>query len=252
MHSKSVLIILLLLFVFSTINSQFEPEVIIPDTLNHPDTSLQGIPLTICGLFSKPVNGKVISSFGKRGRRYHTGTDIKLSKGDTVYAALGGKVIKATRFYGYGKMIVIEHDSDYQTYYAHLSGYNVNVGDRVAKGQAIGFGGRTGRATTCHLHFEIRYKGKAYNAEAFINKMNNNNLKPETDNAALACKNQNSLPDNSIPSKKIIHYIKKKDTLYSLSKKYGTTVEKVCATNNILPQSKLKIGDKLIIETLEN
>lgn len=110
----------------------------------------------LIGSYQQPFLGKVISPYGKRGKIMHTGTDIKLQKGDTVKAAFTGVVTKASNYYGYGKLIVVKHNFGIETYYAHLSKFLIKVNDTVTTGQPIGLGGRTGRATTNHLHFEIR------------------------------------------------------------------------------------------------
>ena len=70
---------------------------------------------------------------------------------------------KAERFSSYGNYISIEHGGELQTRYAHLSGYNVVAGQRVHKGDLIGYIGTTGRSTGPHLHYEVRIAGQAVN-----------------------------------------------------------------------------------------
>ena len=115
--------------------------------------------------FTIPGDGKVISRFGMRSGRMHSGTDIKMAKGDTIYASFYGVVTRAASYYGYGNMVVLQHANNLETYYAHLSAFLVKNKDTVWQGQPIGLAGSTGRSTTNHLHFEIRENGKAYNPE---------------------------------------------------------------------------------------
>ena len=106
------------------------------------------------------ANSKVISAYG--GKRRHTGVDIKNGPGTEVYAAFDGLVVQSGTFSGYGKCITLRHTNGLETRYSHNSKNYVSVGDKVKAGQVIGIVGRTGRATTEHLHFETRVAGKAF------------------------------------------------------------------------------------------
>jgi murein DD-endopeptidase MepM/ murein hydrolase activator NlpD len=109
------------------------------------------------------------SRFGYRsdpftgGARFHAGVDIKARWGDTVGASRAGVVEFAGWYHGYGNMIIINHGGGVTTRYAHLSGFDVAVGSRVERGQIIGRAGSTGRATSPHLHYEVRVEGNAIN-----------------------------------------------------------------------------------------
>ena len=110
------------------------------------------------GVYRVPLaNCRVISPYGKRGRSFHTGIDLKSSKrgGDPVTAARGGKVIKIGRRGGYGNMVLLQHADGTMTRYAHLRRVDVGLGEAVLAGDVLGRVGDTGRATTPHLHFEI-------------------------------------------------------------------------------------------------
>ena len=114
-----------------------------------------------------PVNGGVISSpYGGRtdpiasGFEYHHGVDIALEYGEPIYAAGAGTVTKAGTNGGYGIFTSIDHGNGYQTQYGHMSAVAVKAGQKVAKGEVIGFVGNTGYSTGPHLHFEVLSDGQ--------------------------------------------------------------------------------------------
>jgi LysM repeat protein len=122
--------------------------------------------------FVNPITGKVISKFGKRGRRMHTGTDIKLNLGDSVLCAFDGRVRLAKRFNGYGNMVLVRHKNGLETLYGHLKEIKVKVNDSIKAGDLIGYGGHTGRATCDHLHFETRLFGEPFDNSKYIDFRN--------------------------------------------------------------------------------
>ena len=113
--------------------------------------------------FTWPVDGRVISPFGKRHGSWHAGMDIKAEIGTPILAAAPGVVISSGQERAYGRVIRMEHESGFVTVYAHNLENLVEVGDRVSGGTIIATVGRTGRATTPHLHFEVRHEGMVYN-----------------------------------------------------------------------------------------
>jgi murein DD-endopeptidase MepM/ murein hydrolase activator NlpD len=116
-----------------------------------------------------PLPGaKVISPYGRRGGRGHSGVDLKTKPDDEIRAAFDGEVVFSAKFAGYGNLIRILHGNGLETYYSHNSKNLVKVGDRVKAGDVIALTGRTGRATTEHLHFETRINGKAYDPSRFF------------------------------------------------------------------------------------
>lgn len=131
----------------------------------------QAPPTIGTGKFSKPVSRSyVISSrFGSRWGSFHTGIDLAMPTGSAVLAADGGKVVFAGTQSSYGKLVIIDHGGNMQSYYAHNSKLLVSKGDKVFKGQKIALSGNTGRSTGPHLHFEIRVNGVPKNPTSYLN-----------------------------------------------------------------------------------
>jgi LysM repeat protein len=214
--------------------------------------------------FVMPVEGSFLSPFGYRGRRVHSGVDIKLEAGDPVNAAFDGVVRMARRYSGYGNCVVIRHFNGIETLYGHLSKISVRVNQQVKAGDIIGLGGHTGRASCNHLHFETRFQGKAFNPKQLIN-FDTYALLSDTFNVTRATyghsrdyvpgiSSTDQLSDNSGVSStskakssksKKYHTIKSGDTLSALSRKYGTTVKQICSINGIKPSKKLQLGTKI-------
>jgi murein DD-endopeptidase MepM/ murein hydrolase activator NlpD len=101
-----------------------------------------------------------------RAYRFHQGIDLVGRIGTPIYATADGLVINPysnSSMSGYGKVVVIDHGFGYRTLYAHLSKIAVKPGERVERGQIIGYLGSTGRSKGPHLHYEIHYRGKPVN-----------------------------------------------------------------------------------------
>lgn len=121
--------------------------------------------------WSYPLLGsKVISPYG--GKRHHSGVDLKTRPNDNVRAAFDGVVTRSGRFSGYGNCIVIKHANSLETLYSHQSKNLVKAGQRVKAGEVIGLTGRTGRATTEHLHFEVHFQGRKVNPAVVFDHAN--------------------------------------------------------------------------------
>ncbi len=119
--------------------------------------------------YSFPLPGaKVISPYG-RGRGHHSGIDIKTCAKDTIRCAFDGVVRMAKPYSAYGNVIVVRHPSGLETIYSHNFKNLVQSGDTVKAGQAIALTGRTGRASTEHLHFETRINGQHFDPNLIFN-----------------------------------------------------------------------------------
>lgn len=100
---------------------------------------------------------EVTSTFGRRGRSFHEGIDLKAKQGTPVYAAQAGKVLySGSKIRGYGRMVILRHNGAIATVYAHNSRLMVRKGEFVKKGQLIAMTGNTGHSSGPHLHFEVR------------------------------------------------------------------------------------------------
>jgi murein DD-endopeptidase MepM/ murein hydrolase activator NlpD len=120
--------------------------------------------------FIWPVVGGITSGFGWRAEfgDFHRGIDIGASYGTPIEAAKDGVVIDAEYIGSYGNIVLIDHLDGLQTAYAHLSGFNVDVGEQVKQGDVIGWVGMTGFTTGPHLHFEVRSGGDFVNPVDFL------------------------------------------------------------------------------------
>ena len=111
--------------------------------------------------FSQGVGPRRHPVFGYRS--CHTGIDLAAGTGIPIAAAATGIVTAVTTLRAYGRVVVIAHNGGLSTMYAHMSRFNVNVGQGVAVGDTIGFVGSSGWSTGPHLHFEVHVNGTPYN-----------------------------------------------------------------------------------------
>ena len=125
------------------------------------------------GLMRTPVDGAhLTSNFGMRFHpilnysRMHQGVDFGADWGSPVMAAAGGRVSFAGAHGGHGNYIMLQHNKELATAYAHLSKFAVKPGQSVAQGQVIGYVGSTGLSTGPHLHYEVWLRGQPTNPQA--------------------------------------------------------------------------------------
>jgi len=114
------------------------------------------------GSWDYPLHGsKVISPYG--GKRRHGGVDLKTRPNDSIHVAFDGVVVRSGPFSGYGNCVIVKHANGLETLYSHQSKNLVKTGQKVRAGDVIGLTGRTGRATTEHLHLETKFNGRRFN-----------------------------------------------------------------------------------------
>jgi len=124
--------------------------------------------------FIMPTQGSVGSKFGLRVHpifgtsRMHTGVDIGAPSGQAVWAAKEGRVIFAGVKGGYGNTVIIQHEGNVATLYAHLSALRTSEGEVVEQGELVGLIGSTGWSTGPHLHFETRVNGEPKDPQLFL------------------------------------------------------------------------------------
>ena len=219
--------------------------------------------------YRTPVRGEVVSAYGWRHRRMHHGIDLKLTTGDTVFAAFDGKIRYSDYNYGgYGNLVVMRHFSGLETYYGHLSALFVDPNEYVKAGDPIGLGGSTGRSSGPHLHFEVRFYDAPMNPEEIINfekkHVKSENLfvhkglfkagaKPSTihdDNYAVEKpKDETPIKPPTVIKPQTKYYrIKSGDTLTEIADRNNITVSKLCQLNGIKPSSILIPGKSLRVK----
>ena len=233
--------------------------------------------------FPTPEHARMSSHFGARRRRWHYGVDLAMPTGEPIYAAFDG-IVRISRWNSsYGNLVVVRHFNGLETYYAHLSQRDVEAGDTVRAGQVIALCGNTGRSYGSHLHFEIRYMGKALNPEyvldcsehkllcdelvltpAYFSKKGSSHSSPSladlrrinqqagtADNSsATVAENQQRDPSKPKPkatksSQAKYYKVRSGDTLSKIAARNGTTVKKLCKLNGIKETTVLQIGKRL-------
>jgi murein DD-endopeptidase MepM/ murein hydrolase activator NlpD len=116
--------------------------------------------LIISSAWLTPVIGRFTSGFGMRNGSFHNGIDIAAPTGTPIKAPIDGKVhSRFTSDRGGNSLILMHAQTGHTTGYAHLSAFNVKVGDEVKKGDVIGLVGNTGVSTGPHLHFTVKHNG---------------------------------------------------------------------------------------------
>jgi murein DD-endopeptidase MepM/ murein hydrolase activator NlpD len=121
-----------------------------------------------------PVEGPVTGSFGERidpfngEGAFHTGVDISAAYGQAVIAPADGAVAFAGESGGYGRLVILEHGQGISTRYGHLASFAVAEGQRVRRGDVIGYVGRSGRTTGPHLHYEVRIQDVPVNPHKYL------------------------------------------------------------------------------------
>jgi len=125
-----------------------------------------------------PVVGEITGHFGERldpfsgEGAFHAGLDIASHYGDEVRATADGDVEEVGQRAGYGRLVVIDHGFGVTTWYAHLSGFNVQIGAHVKAGDVIGYEGNSGRSTGPHVHYEVRIYNTPVNPWRYLRNVN--------------------------------------------------------------------------------
>ncbi len=224
--------------------------------------------------FCMPTPSRVITSnFGSRWGRQHKGLDIKVYIGDSIRAAFSGKV-RIVRYEGggYGKYIVIRHNNGLETIYGHLSAQLVSENQEVRAGEVIGLGGNTGRSTGSHLHFETRLCGVALNPALMFDfraqdvtgdyytfdrstydsqSAEATRLRGKQDGGSYSREDvtgvysANERTASGLSDQVLYHKVAKGETLESIARKRGVTVDQICKLNHITRSMRVRPGQIL-------
>ncbi len=192
--------------------------------------------------WSMPLKDSIYinSPYGLRRRRWHHGIDLDLTVSDTVYAVFDGVVrIAKYNYRGYGYYVMIRHRNGLETLYGHLKKYLVKVGRLVKAGEPIGIGGNTGRSTGPHLHFETRYLGHAFNPVHIFD------FQRKTIRDSVLIITRQTYKGIIAQSKKSYTTVRSGDSLWRISRRYRTTIGKLCRLNGISRNAILRIGRKI-------
>ncbi|MFT5822142.1 MAG: hypothetical protein ACI8ZM_003398 [Crocinitomix sp.] len=236
--------------------SKWSHEDVITCTTN--DVSLMKDTLWMCVLdtlhdnYAIPFDGTMTSKYGYRRGRRHNGVDIDLETGDTICAAFDGK-IRYAKYHenGFGNLIVIRHYNGLETYYAHCSKLMVAPNQDVKAGDPIGLGGNTGHSTGSHLHFEVRFYDNPINPELifdFKQKAVKDNLLVHSGvfspSGGSTKRSSSSSSSSSAPvnTNAKTHRVRSGESLWIISRKYGTSVAALCKLNGLSETSVLNIG----------
>ena len=228
--------------------------------------------------FCMPTPSRVITSdFGSRWGRQHKGLDIKVYIGDTIRSAFSGKVrIVRYEAKGYGNYIVIRHPNGLETIYGHLSKHLVTENQVVRAGEPIGLGGNTGRSTGSHLHFETRLCGVALNPALMFDFRNQDITgdhyvflkdRYESDSQLATLergkvnggsytrdqvygevgryneKAEEAATQNAANTPERVYYkVQNGETLASIAKKVGVSVDAICRLNGFRKDQRVKAG----------
>ncbi len=145
-----------------------EPVTLLLNTFDRKLNMLSRMPL------GAPLNTEVTSGFGWRtlhgSRRghMHSGVDFSVERRTPIVATADGVVVTAGYKSGYGNSVMILHGNGIETLYGHLDKITAKLGDKICRGETLGFAGSTGRSTGPHLHYEVRVDGEPRDPRPYI------------------------------------------------------------------------------------
>lgn len=238
-------------------------------TAHDPFTNGETIEFDVAAMrdeFCYPYYGKLLSAYGMRGSSMHTGIDIKAVPNDTIRCVLPGVVRMSKDYSGYGNVVVVRHYNGLESVYSHNSKNLVKPNDVVWAGTPLALAGRTGRATTEHLHFELRVMGQHFDPMLLLdpqrqclcggiltltkrkgqivaaNPMSSSYVNPVTGTLV-----SESISSSSGAVAGETYTVVKGDTLYSISRRFRVSVADLCRLNGISSNATLHIGKRLIV-----
>ncbi|RFU69059.1 peptidoglycan DD-metalloendopeptidase family protein [Bacillus sp. V59.32b] len=194
------------------------------------------------------ADGIISDRFGTRDGS-HKGIDIAAKLNTNIIAADEGVVSKSYYSDSYGNVVFIKHPNGFETIYAHLNKRLVSEGKSVRQGEVIGKMGNTGRSRGVHLHFEVHEQEWTVDKRHALDPLLVMNQSPKQRNISEqeSIHVTKQVEDKAVAAVKgTTHTVKKGETLWSIAKRNGTTVEAVKKLNH-LQSDFIKSGDSLIL-----
>lgn len=204
--------------------------------------------IDLTGYVMPTTNRKITDIFGyrPRRRRVHNGLDIKVAKGDTIYAAFDGKVrITAYQRRGYGHYVVVRHNNGIETLYAHLSKKLVIENQNVKAGEPIGLGGNTGRSTGAHLHFETILLGKCIDPALLFDFTNQTTTGESYVYRRPGSKYLENGKEKIAGPEPKYHKVKQGDTIERIARKHGVPQRTILKLNGLKANSIIRPGQRI-------
>ena len=201
------------------------------------DSAVKSLFLDMTASAMPSESRRISGPYGIRTYRMHRGVDLGLCHGEdrTIVAAFAGKVVKTRnqgRRRGYGKYVILDHGNGLTTLYAHLSKWNVKVGDTLQAGDTIGIGGNTGRSFGAHLHFEMRYNGLYIDPSTVFDFENGQFRWEQTEIDPVALQANEDFYQKEL-SKHRYYKVRRGDCLGKIARKYGISIRRLKQLNGL-------------------
>ena len=201
------------------------------------DSAVKSLFLDMTASAMPSESRRISGPYGIRTYRMHRGVDLGLCHGEdrTIVAAFAGKVVKTRnqgRRRGYGKYVILDHGNGLTTLYAHLSKWNVKVGDTLQAGDTIGIGGNTGRSFGAHLHFEMRYNGLYIDPSTVFDFENGKFRWEKTEIDPVALQANEDFYQKEL-SKHRYYKVRRGDCLGKIARKYGISIRRLKQLNGL-------------------
>ncbi|MFI5222486.1 MAG: peptidoglycan DD-metalloendopeptidase family protein [Bacteroidia bacterium] len=221
------------------------------DLKEMPDTFLLHLKDSGDCMFHPPAIGELSSGFGfrqwGRRRKFHFGVDVKMERGDPVYAIFDGVVRVAKKSTDYGYVVLIRHYNGLETLYAHFFQLLTYPGAPVRSGDIIGLAGSTGHSTGPHLHFEVRFKGEKIDPNKIIYFPSGSLLDDNLQVDKSCFRHLYDVQKEKLKRNRSGRFYKvhKGDSIESIAYEYGISVKHLSRINGFSAKTKLKAGRRI-------
>jgi murein DD-endopeptidase MepM/ murein hydrolase activator NlpD len=201
-----------------------------------------------------PWHGEELTyGYGPRNGHLHKGWDTHLEAGDTVVSLMNG-VVRYAKFNhsGYGNCVMVRHFNGLETLYGHLDRIDVQQGDVVSAGEALGLGGSTGKSSGPHLHFEVRYGGFALDPALLMDWTDEGPVAKtkvlEMDKSLLSKEKGGESHHAPHVVKSKTHRVRSGETLSSIARKYRSSITKLKKLNRLRNADFIREGQQLRVK----